>query len=98
MMVMIEVQAYECKRIFDNSYGYLVIIGDTIYEMSTDAHLPNGVNQVFASVRDNPAFMDSLKKDHKPIHLADLPKGTLIGIIRRVQQGENLFKFPYDRL
>ena len=62
---------------------YTVLIHEDFYEMSADANMPNGVNLYFG--REEGISNGVFLTDKKEIMLGDLPKGTLIGIVRRLQ-------------
>jgi hypothetical protein len=67
-------------KAYRNRYSnYLVIIDQSVFEMSSNANQPNGVNIYLGEVND--LKLDDCNESNA-VMIGDLPKGTLLGIIR----------------
>jgi hypothetical protein len=62
-------------KAFKNELGFFIVIDEDVFEMNTQANLPNGVNLYLGTIKelDKKAF-------GKRIALRDLPGGVLEGI------------------
>lgn len=66
-------------KIYKSKYNHLVTIGTDVYEMSTDAHAPNGVNMYCGEVEEydiDPA---------NEIPLSDVSDSMKLAIVERIE-------------
>ena len=68
----------------DYADRYTVIIGKDIFGMSHNADQPNGFNQYTGNLT-KPLEMIKAVNWGNPAQLGDLPKGTLVAIIQRLE-------------
>jgi len=74
---MTKIKAYKNKE--NECSNFIIQINDSFFEMSNDAHMPNGVNMyLFSNVN---TFNNS---NFQEISWGDLPRGVLRGIITRL--------------
>ena len=64
--------------VYDDKYNYMVVIGTDVYEMSTDAHAPNGVNMYSGTLAEHDF------SDVKKIPLSELTESTKLAIADRI--------------
>jgi hypothetical protein len=60
--------------------NYIITIDNSVFEMNANANQPNGLNMYCGEE------LQLNSSQLKELQLGDLPKGTLIGIIRRLQE------------
>jgi hypothetical protein len=71
-------------RIFKDRINYIVQVGDTLFEMSSDADMPNGVNHVLS---DNAEWVIEAGRElYNSIEVQpeEVPEGVIQGIRGRV--------------
>jgi hypothetical protein len=92
-----EIKVYDNGRTADR---YTILIGDEVYQMSSDSNTPNGYNMYVGRVGGDqfetgfPETRDSLKK----IRISDLPKQVLLSIIYRLEWEMTHLETSEDRL
>jgi len=62
-------------KVYQNELGFIVVIGEDVFEMNRDANAPNGVNLYLGTTKEL-----NKKVFGKRIALRDLPEGVLEGI------------------
>ena len=62
-------------KAYQNKFGFIVVIGEDVFEMNRDANAPNGVNLYLGTIKEL-----NKKIFGKRIALRDLPGGVLEGI------------------
>ena len=67
------VTVYKCQ------YNYFVVIGTDVYEMSTDAHAPNGVN-IYSGTLSEWINIEAAKK----VSLSELTESMKLAIADRI--------------
>ncbi len=73
----------EFVKVYEGKYNFLVTIGDDVFEMSSNAAAPNGVNMYAGELSEY-----NLDGDIE-IPLADCNEGLKRGIVRRIVIGYN---------
>jgi len=62
-------------KAYQNELGFIIVIGEDVFEMNRDANVPNGVNLYLGTTKEL-----NKKVFGKRIALRDLPEGVLEGI------------------
>ena len=65
--------------VYDSKYNYMVVIGTDVYEMSSNAHAPNGVNIYSGTLADH-----NFSEGDKKIPLSELTESTKLAIADRI--------------
>ena len=76
------VKIYKCK------YNHLVTIGNDIYEMSSDAHAPNGVN-IYMGDANACSYDLMTDADGKEMPLSEASDSMKMAIVDRIEFGFN---------
>lgn len=79
----------EFVKVYKGKYNNLVTIGKDIYEMSSNANAPNGVNIYLGAAKDWIVITDRNTANDKEIPLTEVSDSMKMAIVGRIEFGFN---------